>query len=71
MNDLIESLQIFSKYFDATNAYPTHCGPDILALRVADNPDGITSVDRARLEQLSWHFNDEYECWCSYRFGSC
>lgn len=71
MNNLIESLQIFSKYFDADEKWPTNCEHDILILCVADDEEGITEEDVKRLDELGWFWSDEYECWCSYRFGSC
>ncbi len=71
MESLIKSLQIFSKYFDAKNNFPTHCEHDVLMLCVADKEGDVPEEDKKVLEDLGWHWSDEYECWCSYRFGSC
>lgn len=71
MNDLIESLQIFSKYFDATEKWPTHCEHDELWLCVADQKDTISEDDQERLNKLGWHWHTGNRCWLSFRFGSC
>lgn len=71
MKDLIESLQIFLKYFPDVGS-PAHCEHDIFMLAVANDKDAITDPhDRERLDELGWFFSSEYECWCSFRFGSC
>lgn len=66
MKDLIEALQIFLKY---GNPYsPTHCEHDILMVSVHN--EDLDPADVARLEELGFHWNDEYDCWASFRFGS-
>lgn len=64
MDDLIEALQIFRKYSTAYN--PTHCEHDILM--IMDVPEDIEEKDR--LDELGFHWDKEYGCWVSYRFGS-
>lgn len=71
MNKLIESLTIFSKYFDADQDYPTHCEHDTLMLKVANNDKVISYEDRMRLGDLGWYYSESNECWCSFYFGSC
>ncbi|QIG71239.1 hypothetical protein EVB32_132 [Rhizobium phage RHph_TM39] len=73
MNDLIESLQIFSKYFRADSYAPIHCEHDILMLCVADVEvfNHIDHTDANRVIELGWHWSNEFNCWCSFRFGSC
>ena len=71
MNDLIESLQIFCKYFNGAEYAPTHCEHDILQLVAANEENMVSDVDKARLEELGWHYSNHYGCWCSWRFGSC
>ena len=67
MKDLIEALQIFLKY---KNPYsPTHCEHDILMVMSA-TPDEMSEEDKKRLDELSFSWNEEYDCWSSYRFGS-
>jgi hypothetical protein len=66
MNDLIEALQIMSKYTDAV--YPTHCEHDVLYV-CFDNSE-VSEEDRERLEVLGFEPNDD-EGFLSYKFGSC
>jgi hypothetical protein len=69
MKELAESLQIFLKYFEDCYA-PTHCIHDLLILSAANVEHGMSEADSKRLEDLGWHWSDEYECWCSFRYGS-
>lgn len=66
MNDLIEALQIFSKYMDTQ--WPTTCEHDFLYVCV--DAELISPEDEARLEVLGFH-PDENGGYCSSRFGSC
>ena len=66
MKDLIEALTIFLKYGDPYA--PTHCEHDELMVMI--DPEIVTAVDKARLEELSFSAHDEHECFYSYRFGS-
>lgn len=66
MKDLIESLQILIKYQRPT-ANPTHCEHDIMVMMVDDE---VSEEDIDRLDQLGFNWNDEHECYTSYRFGS-
>lgn len=68
MDDLIEALQILKKYSKDTK-YPTHCEHDILMVTAARDKD-IPEEDAVRLEELGFDWSDEYECWCSFKFGS-
>jgi hypothetical protein len=68
MEDLIKSLQIFSKYFDAKVKKPTHCEHDVLMLVVASDSENVSIEDAKTLKKLGWFWNGDY--WCSYRFGS-
>ncbi len=67
MNDLIEALQIFAKY--SNEEWPTHCEHDILM--ISDVQNDISQEDKDKLEKLGFHWSDEFDCWVSYRFGSC
>lgn len=67
MKDLIEALQIFSKYTDTK--YPTHCEHDILMIMEVDE-DSVTEDEAKRLDELGFFWSEEYECWASFRFGS-
>ena len=66
MKDLIEALQIFSKYSDTK--YPTCCVHDVLLICVEEE---ISTEDAKRLEELDFFVSEEYDGWASFRFGSC
>jgi hypothetical protein len=73
MKDLIEALQIFDKYIvpgTASERFPTNCEHDVLCVCVATRED-ISEEDVARLSELGFDWNDEYDAWSSFRFGSC
>jgi hypothetical protein len=73
MNDLIEALQIFSKY--GNPYYPTYCEHD--ELTVVIDPDDVSYDDRVRLEKLGFFasYIDGDDCgdsvFKSFRFGGC
>lgn len=67
MQDLIESLQIFQKYFNEEN--PTCCENDVLHCALGLDPDKMEPKDIKRLEELSWSYDPEHDDWYSYRFG--
>ena len=75
MDDLIEALTIFNKYIKADNNYaklaPTHCEHDVFMVCAGIAKDDVSAEDKERLEKLSFSWNDEYDCWTSFRFGSC
>jgi hypothetical protein len=74
MNDLIEALQILSKYGNPRN--PTHCEHDELTISAAIDPEEVSYEDRVRLEELGFFVGyvngdcgeSEFK---SFRFGSC
>lgn len=67
MKDLIEALQIFSKYKNPSR--PTHCEQDVLYISLDISPTMISEEDTKRLEQLGFFVTDGY--FYSHRFGSC
>jgi glutamate dehydrogenase/leucine dehydrogenase len=67
MEDLIRALQIFSKY--TKTKYPTHCEHDVLM--ICNLEEDVTEEDAKALEGLGFFLSEEYEGWCSFRFGSC
>ena len=70
MDDLIEALQIFSKYLDEKNDHtPTHCEHDVFMV-VDIEEDALSEEDAKRLSELSFDWSDEWDAFCSYRFGS-
>lgn len=71
MKDLIEALTILMKY--GTDSYsPTHCEHDVLLVAGIGIKEGaVSEEDAKRLDALGFHWNTEYDCWASFRFGSC
>lgn len=70
MRDLIEALQIMFKYgFDSRN--PTTCVHDELHVCVDFDLDIVSEEDIKKLDELGFFWDDEFEHFVSYRFGSC
>lgn len=71
MNDLIEALQILQKY--GNDEHPTNCEHDILMVYIENITDSkdVSKEDLSRLEELGFDWDEEYECFTSYKFGSC
>ena len=67
MSGLIEALTILMKY--GNPEYPTHCEHD--SLYVAINPELVSPADLARLEELSFHPNEDFGGFLSYNYGAC
>lgn len=67
MEDLIKALQIFIKY--GNPEYPTHCEHDVMMI-VGINPDDVSEKDKQELDKLGFIFNEDEECFMSFRFGS-
>ena len=68
MEDLIKALQVFLKYTNPRN--PTHCEHDVMRVAQGVRPEDMTEEDRDLVETLSFSFDEEFEDWYSYRFGS-
>lgn len=68
VNDLIAALTILAKYQGEKYA-PTHCEHDILMV-VGVEEQAVSPEDAKRLDELGFHWDDEVECWASFRFGS-
>lgn len=67
MEDLIKALQIFLKY--RNERWPTHCEHDIMMIaRVTE--EEVSDEDKNLLSDLGFSWNDEYDCWTSFRYGS-
>ena len=66
MKDLIEALQIFSKYSDTE--WPTHCEHD--ELRVCVDPAIVSKEDIKRLDELGFFPEEDEDCFLSFKFGS-
>jgi hypothetical protein len=71
MNDLIEALQIFSKYGNPKR--PTHCEHDELIINPEISPINVSDEDIEKLDELGFVVTVAYgeEVFKSSRFGSC
>lgn len=69
MENLIKAFQIFLKYGNPD--YPTHCEHDVMIVRVVDEKKDISKEDRKELKELGFQWDDEYEAFASFRYGSC
>lgn len=67
MEDLIKALQIFLKY--RNERWPTICVHDCLIITHI-TLDEVSSEDKVKLEELGFDWNEEYDSWSSYRYGS-
>lgn len=68
MENLIKALQIFLKYKNET--YPTHCEHDILMISSVTFEE-VSEEDKVELNTFGFFWNSSYDCWASYRYGSC
>lgn len=71
MEDLIKALTILSKYISEENRkYPTWCDHDVLGVNVS--PEVVSEEDKEELWSLGFvPDTDEYDCFISFRYGSC
>jgi uncharacterized protein CbrC (UPF0167 family) len=67
MEDLIKALQIFLKY--RNEKWPTHCEHDIMMISKV-HQDEVSEEDDLELEKLGFFWNDEYDCYASFKYGS-
>jgi hypothetical protein len=67
MSELIKSLQIFLKYKNERR--PTHCEHDILCVMGVTREE-VSAEDAEALDALGFSWNEEYDCWATFRFGS-
>ena len=71
MDELIEALTILGKYMSAQKRkYPTHCEHDVLMVCHVPH-QAVSDEDEARLKVLGFDWDEQYDCWSSFRFGSC
>ncbi len=68
MKDLIEALKIFEKYI-GDEKYPTWAEHDVFGVNC--DIENMTEEDIKKLDDLGFFWNHEYECFTSYRYGSC
>ncbi len=68
MKDLIEALKIFEKYI-GDKIYPTWAEHDEFG--VCCDKENMSEEDIKKLDELGFFYNEEYECFVSYKYGSC
>jgi hypothetical protein len=72
MEDLIKALTIFMKYVQKDEyaySYPTSCDHD--ELRVYVPPSRISDIDLKELGELGFSPDYNWNCFVSYKYGSC
>jgi hypothetical protein len=67
MEKLILALQIFLKY--GNEEFPTHCEHDVLRVYGYDC-EKISTSDIVSLKEYGFDWDDEFECFYSYKYGS-
>ncbi len=68
MKDLIEALKIFEKYI-GDEKYPTWAEHDEFGVNCPIN--GMSEEDIKKLDELGFFWSGEYECFVSFKYGSC
>lgn len=68
MKDLIEALKIFEKYI-GDEKYPTWAEHDEFGVNCPIN--GMSEEDIKKLDELGFFWDGEYECFVSFKYGSC
>lgn len=68
MKDLIEALKIFEKYI-GDEKYPTWAEHDEFGVNFPIN--GMSEEDIKKLDELGFFGDGEYECFVSFKYGSC
>lgn len=71
MKDMIEALQIFLSYMDEDKRWPFVCEHDVLYVHGAPSRSQVSDEHAARLDEIGFMWDDDLECWFSYRYGSC
>lgn len=72
MEDLIKAFTIFMKYVQKDEyvySYPTSCDHD--ELRVHVPPSRISDIDLKELGELGFSPDYNWNCFVSYKYGSC
>ena len=70
MEDFLESMNIFKKYMDKEVYTPFQCEHDVLIFTVTNDCDHFEEADIKRLSELGWEWDEEFDCFSSFRFGS-
>ncbi len=67
MEDLIKALQIFLKY--GNPKYPFYCADEVLQVHEY-NISIFSDEDIEELEELSFYWDEDNECFSSSKYGS-
>ena len=70
MKDLIEALQILSKYAN-DDPYPTNCSHDQLYVGCGIEIEKVSKKDIDKLDNLGFFWSKDLSGFISFRFGSC
>lgn len=70
MKDLIKALQILLKYSN-DGRKPTHCEHDVIYVYSGIEIEKVSPEDIDKLEELGFFWDEDYDCFASFRFGSC
>ncbi|MBQ9023848.1 MAG: hypothetical protein IJ105_01350 [Bacilli bacterium] len=68
MKDLIEALKIFEKYI-GDEKYPTWAEHDEFG--VCCRKEIMTEEDIKKLDELGFFYDENYDCFVSFKYGSC
>ena len=67
IEELLEAIKIFLKYDEGQ--YPINADHDIIYFYV--DPNKVCESDHIRLEELGFDVHQEFDCYYSYKYGSC
>ena len=67
MQDIADGFAVLSKYEkEGMQAHIGGASHDIIFGSTAFTPEGMSAEDVAKLDELGWHWSDEYDCWCHF-----
>ena len=71
MKDLIEALTILLKYINGDEHSPINCTHDEMHICCDIELEDVSKEDIKSLDELGFFWDDEFEHFMSFRFGSC
>ena len=71
MKNLIAALQLIYSKMGLEVEFPTHCDHDVLSVHVDVSPSDFTTAELAQLELWGFDWDEDDECFQSFRYGSC
>jgi hypothetical protein len=67
LSEVIEGLQILGKYIrGGLDSHDIGAGHDVICAGPDVDEDTPSEGDRERLEELGWHYDDEYDSWACF-----